>query len=179
MFVKTRRVAMPARENPEQDEKEDTHREHGLIRSGPTNGPDSENTEYLKVISGARAPTGECSEKPDAVPIFKCWVRGKPEGMNVNKIAGTEGKPQKHVDHISEKGYVSDFDFGLAHEPIALKDAMTVPDAKADKLKTIAGLGFQERQTQGRCFVSLVDLCHLKHSERANNLSNYRAVFTE
>ena len=34
---------------------------------------------------------------------------GKPEAMNVGKRAGTKGKPQQHLAHISEKRHVSEF----------------------------------------------------------------------
>ena len=54
--------------------------------------------------------------KPNAVPIFK--NTGEPEVVNVSKSAGTE---ENHTTF--RKRYVS--------EPIALKDAMQIPDANA------------------------------------------------
>ena len=49
----------------------------------------------------------ECSGKPDAMPILKCWE--KLEAMNVSSSAGTEEKSHEHRDQISEKGFVPDF----------------------------------------------------------------------
>ena len=35
------------------------------------------------------------------------------------------------MDHISEKGHVSDFHNGMVLKPIVTKDAMTISDAEA------------------------------------------------
>ena len=53
------------------------------------------------------------------------------------------------TDPISEKGYVSRFHHGLVHEPITVKDAMTIPDATAavdkewEKLMGLPGWEFK------------------------------------
>ena len=71
----------------------------------------SEDTEYLKVISEARAtvrgsfncrvfPNRNAGGKPDAMPIFKCF--GKTEAVNVSKSTGIEEKSNTQ-DHISEQ----------------------------------------------------------------------------
>ena len=65
----------------------------------------------------------------DAIPIFRC--SGKPEAVTVNGSGGAEEEPQKHMDHISEKGFVFDFHCDMVRKPIAIKDAMKNLDAEA------------------------------------------------
>ena len=111
-----------------------------------------------------------------------------PEAVSVSNSAGTEAKPQKHLDHISEKGNVSEFQYGMAHKPIAVKDAMTFPDARAavdrewgslpnrvawdfNKIKPESEVVPQVKKN-GRFvhFASFMDLWHLNRSELANGL---------
>ena len=85
----------------------DSHRTRGIFDVS------SEDTEYVKVISGARSKLeecvvlsmprilkNECSVKPHAMPIFN--FSEKTKALNVSKSARTE-ETQKHMDHISEK----------------------------------------------------------------------------
>ena len=67
-------------------------------------------TEYLKVISEPRASnTRNMRGSLDAV-YFQTGMLRQTEAMNVNKKAQEPREQNKtHVDHISEKGYVSDF----------------------------------------------------------------------
>ena len=88
----------------------------------------SEETEHLSeartklemcaVPSTPCKPKDECSEKPDAVPMFT--RSGKPEAVNVQQKSG-DRKPQKHMDHISAKGHESDFHDGMVHKSIAFQ----------------------------------------------------------
>ena len=65
--------------------------------------PRIQNT-YLKVIFEAGANLEKCVVL--STPRFPNRnALGKPEAMNVSNSGGTEDQPQKHMDHISEKGY--------------------------------------------------------------------------
>ena len=69
----------------------------------------------------------------------------------------------EHMDHISEKGYVS-----VVHKPIAVKSGdehsgcQSRSRQRVGQVEKSTGLGRQESQTQ--VSASLMDLCHLKHS---------------
>ena len=58
-------------------------------------------------------------KQPDAMPTFRCSE--KPEAITVNTSAGDEEKPQKHVEHKSDSGDVSELHSGMVHKPVALK----------------------------------------------------------
>ena len=91
------------------------------------------------------------------------------------------------MDHIGDKGYVSDFHNGLMQTPIAFKKAMQIPDAKAAAgkewetskhqaawdLKNVTPKSDAVQQAKvGRkiCpFRIRMDLCNLKHSELAKH----------
>ena len=100
----------------------------------------------------------------------------------------TTEKPNNHMDHVCDKGYVSDFHNGLVQTPIAFKKAMQIPDAKAAAgkewetskhqaawdLKNVTPKSDAVQKAKvGRKICSLrilVDLCNLKHAELAKLL---------
>ena len=90
----------------------------------------------------------------------------------------------EHINHISAKGFVSEFNHGLVHEPIPVKGAMRIPEAKTavdkewnklDKLLVrdykkvrLKAEVIKQAEKDGRTvhFTSLMDLCsqvHPKH----------------
>ena len=84
----------------------------------------SKKTRMCVVLS---MPCSIPNEKPDAVSMFeRCR---KTESMNVSTSAGTKEIQQKHMDHISDKGNVSNS--STAWRIVAVKDALRIPDAKA------------------------------------------------
>ena len=52
--------------------------------------------------------------------------------MNVSTSTGTEGNPQTLLDHISEKGYVSDFHGVLVHKPHAARVVLLGDNVRDD-----------------------------------------------
>ena len=88
---------------------------------------------------------------------FNCSV--KPEAVNVSKRARNDEKTQKHMDHSPEKGFLSDFHYGLlhlSHEPIATERRDEHPRCQGHsrwetgKVGTSTGMGLQESQTRVR-----------------------------
>ena len=103
-----------------------------------------EDTEYIKVISDARAkpekcvvpampciPQEECSGKPDAMPLFKCPE--KPEAMKHQQKRRDHGKTTKtQGPHLRKKDTCPMSHDGMVHKPIATKkDAMKIAEAQA------------------------------------------------
>ena len=111
----------------------------------------------------------------DAPPIFECSV--KFEAMNASKRAGSKEKPQSKSTTSPGRDTC-----GLVHEPMAINDAMKIPDGKAavDKdwetwkhllasdLKKVEPKSemIQQAKKDGRLvhFAHLTDLCYLKRS---------------
>ena len=101
-------------------------------------------------------PTEECPRKPAAMPFFA--RTGKPDAAIISNSSQREGKPHlQFMDYIAEEGNASEFHDGLPDNPVTINEALNIPEAKAavdkdwDKRQNLlAGLGLQERQTQGR-----------------------------
>ena len=89
-----------------------------VVGTGPEEHLMSDFEHMFVVPSLSCVPKDERSRKPDAVPIFKCPRRL--EAMNVNNSNGS-GKPQKHMDHISEEKDPCPIPLHMVHKPIARK----------------------------------------------------------
>ena len=116
----------------------------------------------------------------------------KPGFVNVSNSAGTEEESQKHMDQISEKGYLSEFHHGLMHKPIAAKDARKLLDARtavdtewkklthlpawdSKKVKPKSEVVQQAKKDGRSVHVAIpMNFCHLKHSELAKHLHRYK-----
>ena len=67
----------------------------------------------------------------------------------------TSGQRGEHIDHISEKGFVSEFHFGWMHktQPCQRSDEETRSKKRGgqrvEQARKVAGLGSQKKSTQG------------------------------
>ena len=66
---------------------------------------------------------------------------------------------RKHLDRISEKGYVGSFQYRLVHKPITIQEAMRIPEATAaankvwEKLKKLPAGGWAEKKVKPKTVV--------------------------
>ena len=79
-------------------------------------------------------PKLNARRKPDALPMFKC--AGELDAVNVSISAGTEEKPHRHTDHISEKDMCPISTKVWCISP-SKKDSMNISDATAARSRPI------------------------------------------
>ena len=102
---------------------------------------------------------------------------------------------RKHMDRISEKGYVGSFQCGLVHKKtIKIQECMRIPEATAaankvwEKLQRLLAGGRAEKKVKHKTvvipsakkdkktfhFANLMEFCHLKNAELATHLQKYK-----